>query len=676
MVQVAIALVVLIFGVLFPDTVFRFVAYYLFGGVLVWLSLVVIFYQHTQERLEALEEDDLAAARAGTGSVFEATRGAGQVAARRLKLMHGWLMPAVSLLLALYLALGAAGMLRHLGRVSDPGQAGRDFFRTNEMGWAIAICLFLAAICFIFSRFVAGMAKLPAWQNLRGGAAYGVGNALVLLTAAVGITFRFFDKDPVTLWVAYAIPAFMLFLVVEILVHFVLNMYRPRIAGAVPRPAFDSRVLSLLAAPESIVRSLNEAVNYQFGFDITSSWGYQLMLRSFGWLLAFGAVVMVLLNMIVVVEPYQQAVKLSGGEIIGDVHLSGIMWKLPWPFETANVYDVGRVRSLPLTAQRIENPEVEVWSDTIKADRVRAPFLVGGAPAGVGDPETAGAVELYSLVDAEMSLRYRIKSDGLLDYLAFASDERLRRGRFTVRQSILRVLALREVTQQLSELSVDEVIATDRQGFIDSVRRRVQAAYDDMSAGVEVVALDVPMLRPSGDVAKFWDDYATARAQRRETVAKSEQEVAVGLAFWIGDPEQAPRILAAIDVWKRLGDSLGRDDPAVIEQRLRVEEMLAESGGALAQRLAEAEAYRWIKLMQARAQVFKHAGQLAAYRAAPRLYTQRELMRVLSEKLVNRRKFILIGVDKRRFNLQIKLEETPSLFSFDDALPSEGGSGQ
>jgi len=184
------------------------------------------------------------------------------------------------------------------------------------------------------------------------------------------------------------------------------------------------------------------------------------------------------------------------------------------------------------------------------------------------------------------------------------------------------------------------------------------------------------MLRPSGDVAKFWDDYATARAQRRETVARSQQEVAVGLAFWIGDPDQAPRILEAIDVWRNLSDSLGPDDPAVVEQRLRVEGMLAESGGALAQRLAEAEAYRWIKLMQARAEVFKHTGQLAAYRAAPQLYAQREIMRTLSEKLVNRRKFILVGVDTRRFNVEIKLEETPSLFSFDDALPGEGGSGQ
>ena len=55
---------------------------------------------------------------------------------------------------------------------------------------------------------------------------------------------------------------------------------RPRRVGEFPRASFDSSSLSLLAQPGSVVRSINEAVNYQFGFDITSSWGYQLLLRS------------------------------------------------------------------------------------------------------------------------------------------------------------------------------------------------------------------------------------------------------------------------------------------------------------------------------------------------------------------------------------------------------------
>ena len=685
MLQIAIGLVLLLFGTLFPDTVFRFAAYYVFGGVLVWLSLVVIFYQHTQERLEALEEDELAAARTGTGSVFEATGGAGEVAANRLKLMHAWLMPVVSLLVSAYLAAGAFWMLRQLGRINDPGETGRDILLTNEMGWAVAICLFFAAICFIFARFVAGMAKLPAWKNLRGGAAFGVGNALVMLGAAIGLTLRFFEQDQVTLWVAYAIPLFMLLLVVEIVVHFVLNMYRPRITGEVPRPAFDSRVLSLLAAPESIVRSLNEAVNYQFGFDITSSWGYQLVLRSFGWLLALGVAVLVLMNMMVIVEPHQQAVKLKGGEIVGDVHSSGIMWKLPWPFETAAVHDVGRIRMLPLTAQRIENPDVQVWSASIKTDTVRQPFLVGGGAAvadpdsftsAVGGADDASGVELYSLVDVEMSLRYRIKSDGLLDYLNFASDQRRRRDTLSLREKTLKALALRTITQHLSELKLDEVIATGRRELIDSLRARIQESYDDMHAGTEVVALDVLMLRPSGDVAKFWDDYATAKAQRLGEVAEAEQEVPVSLAFYVGDPDQVPPILAAIDEWKRLTEQLGADDPAVIEQRLAVEQMFLRSGGSLAQTLDAAQAELWIKLMQARAEVFRHRGQLDAYLASPLLYKQREIMAVLSQMLPNRRKFVLVGVDPRRVNVSVKLQETPSMFNFGDAISSDGESSQ
>ena len=101
-----------------------------------------------------------------------------------------------------------------------------------------------------------------------------------------------------------------------------------------PRPAFYSRILSLFAAPDSIVRSINEAVNYQFGFDITSSWGYQLLLRSAVWLLVFAVASLVGLSAIVVVEPGHQAVRLRGGAVVGSVHEGSLFLKWPWPFET------------------------------------------------------------------------------------------------------------------------------------------------------------------------------------------------------------------------------------------------------------------------------------------------------------------------------------------------------
>jgi len=685
-IQAAIGLTLLLFGVVGGDTVFQFASYYVFGGLLVWLSLIVIFYQHTQARLEALEEDELAAARGGAGSVFEGGHDEGRVAARRLRLMHQWLMPAVSLLVMIYLGLGAFWMLRFLGTLNVPGAGGTDFLVTGHLGWAVATCLAFAALCFIFSRFVAGMARQEAWQNLRGGAGYMVGNALIMLAAAVGIIIRYFRPENLDVMqaVAYVVPVFMLLLVFETGVHFILNLYRPRIPGAVPRAAFDSRVLSLLAAPESIVRSLNEAVNYQFGFDITSSWGYQLLVRSFMWLLAFGALVLVGLNMIVVVEPHQQAVKLSGGAIVGGVHDSGIMWKAPWPFATAAVYDIDRIRSVHLTARRVEDPDVQAWSKEIKTDTKLDPFIVGGgreefaadlvaSTGAAGEPAQA---KLFSLVDAEISLDYRIRSDGLMDYLQFSTPRRWRGQRLDMQESALKALALRVVTRHLSALALGEVIAEGRGTLVTELRQRIQAAWDDMNTGVELVSVNIPMMRPSGGVGQYYEDYAIAMQQRREEVGKARQEEAVSLAYWMGDPNRVGEFLEAIDEFNRRHAELGPQDPAVIDQRIRVERMLSESGGALAQEIATAEAARWIALMVARAEALRQQGKVDAYRVAPQLFMKREFMRVLKETLPDRRKFVFVGVDPDRVNVKVDLQEPASLFSSSDLISGEGESGQ
>ena len=113
--------------------------------------------------------------------------------------------------------------------------------------------------------------------------------------------------------IVWGIVVFMLVVAGETALNFLLNLYRPRRAGETPRPAFDSRLLSLLSAPDSIVRSINEAVNYQFGFDITSSWGYQLLLRNFVRLAGILVVVVVGLTTLVIVEPQEQGMRLRFG---------------------------------------------------------------------------------------------------------------------------------------------------------------------------------------------------------------------------------------------------------------------------------------------------------------------------------------------------------------------------
>ncbi|MCH7571843.1 MAG: hypothetical protein IH891_02880, partial [Planctomycetes bacterium] len=104
--QFVIGLILLVFGLNLNDTAFVFGSMYTLSGLVVWLGLIVIFYQHKLECLEALEEDELASSRGSSAiSMFEKQDDELHVAARRLRMMHKWLMPIASLALAALLGL-------------------------------------------------------------------------------------------------------------------------------------------------------------------------------------------------------------------------------------------------------------------------------------------------------------------------------------------------------------------------------------------------------------------------------------------------------------------------------------------------------------------------------------------------------------------------------------------
>ena len=97
--QLAIGLTLLLYGLLGRDTSMVFASFYVLIGIGVWVALIVVFHQHRLERLEALEEDELREARPDA-SIFEASREETGLAARRLWQMHKWMLPIASLLVA------------------------------------------------------------------------------------------------------------------------------------------------------------------------------------------------------------------------------------------------------------------------------------------------------------------------------------------------------------------------------------------------------------------------------------------------------------------------------------------------------------------------------------------------------------------------------------------------
>lgn len=698
--QAAIGLTLLIFGRTASDLALTVASAPVLIGLLPWLGLLIVYHQHHLERLEALEEDEFAQTRAApddAGSFYRETR----VAARRLELMHRWVMPGLSLVhVILHAGLGALlFMALDTIRREEPL---RTFHLTTQIGWAISITLAFTAVAFIFSRFVAGMAKQPAWQNLRAGAGIMVANALVLLAIAVGLGVRFFGNDDVTRWVAsFGIPVFMWLLAGETLLLFFLGLYQPRVAGQAPRPAFDSRLMSLLAVPDSIVRGINDAINYQFGFEITSSWGYRLLIRSFLWLIGLGILVSLALNCLVVVEPTEQAVRVARGRITEERVLgSGLAWKLPWPFERVERYPVTEVRTLHLTGRRLRDRGAILWSDDLGQayDRPLEPFMV---TAGRAEPEPAAATPApgagtdqevtpsearaagsTSLVDAELVLRYRIRpDDGLLEWLRFSSDEPIRRSNRTVREQMLRSIALREITQQMSRLSIDDVLARRRDELPRLFSSAVQRAFDRARAGTEVLAVDVLLVRPAGEASSAFEEKTVAAQQRVQAIEAARRQVEIGYTELVGDPRLVEPLVREIDAWRRAQDAAYAAEAAderdrlqddADQRRARIQRILVDGGGEMGRRIMDAERDRWVKVMDSRAQAMRLAGEVAPFRTAPALYREREMLRLYSWSLPLRRKLVL-GIDPSRIALDVDIKDINPLFDISDAIAQDKG---
>ena len=712
--QAAMALGVFLFGRIGQDTTLVFGAVFVAIGILPWIALTVVFHQHRLERLEVLENDEIAAIRGDARSVFEGDREQSTAAAIRLRLMHQWLMPIVSLSYAALLALAAWWSLNWMAQLDDTAGNATTFRIGSALGWQVAACAGLSLIAFIFSRFVAGMSTQGAWQNLRGGAGVMVGNALVLLAIAVGVVFQVFQKTGVLEGVARGIGIFMILVASETALNLVLNLYRPRRPGETPRPAFDSKVLGLLAAPDSLVRTINEAVNYQFGFDITSSWGYQLMLRSVAWLAGLAAVVLVLLSTIVVVQPGEQAVRLRGGRVVGTPVQGALMWKLPWPFETVERFSTSRIRSLVVGPKPFDTSSVNFWPvDNAAATADRQPFIVlasslaaqasadlgpgtfaaqaaspsgapmasaaGGSvalasqpsgPDATADDALAGRVSSrFALVDADVLVNYRIKADGLLDFLTFSNDTRTRRSPLDMRERVLKAVAMRETSQFLSTQTIDQVLSPQGDSMVRQLRERIQAAYDRLESGVEVVSVLIPTLRPpAGDAAGMFEELSIDTQNARQLVQEAQRLASTSMAMMVGSVDAADRAAAAINRLRQLERELGRDAPAVLEQRALVESVLLESRAAAASVISAARAKRWKLLMDARGNAAKVLGQAPAFRAAPDLYRERAIMMVLGRELAKARNKYILGVDAARAGFDMEMVQPESGLNLADYL--------
>ncbi len=644
-------------------------AFFLLGGVIIWSAILLIYHQQKLVELEALEAEQIDRDREAIGAEALFAEGRAEidgllVARGRLEWMRRWLVPMLGLAAAVYLiAMGASlsyWVLPSWGTIGDI-----EWPQVTNASVTLGLVGGVAFLSFLFSRYTVGMARIgEMWRMMRAGGSYLAGSALVCGLTAGMLGFAAYGKATPEQVFACIVPILMCVIGAELLVNLLLDIYRPRQVGEIPRPAFDSRLLGLISEPGGVARTIADAVNYQFGFEVSKTWFYQLLER---WALVLvGAAVVVLFGMscLVIVEPGERAVVERFGSPLGLSDASirplepGLNLKLPWPIDCVTRYRVDHVESFRLgfgAWKRRNPPEVKevprlvLWTNPVHGPGEELDFVLPVRPEDTvarvtsRPATTQGAVgeepgtPAVNLVRASVPVMYRVN-----DLYKFAFN-------YANPETLIESAAYGELVKYVASRDLDQLLAVERRQISEDLTRLIQARCDEMRVGVEVIFVGVEDIHPPQKAAKQFEAYLNAKYERGAAIAKAEGEANKILSEVAGTRERAERLAKAIDHAQQL-ISDGAPEADMAKAYARVEELFAGTAdglpgvsGEAAETVAIARAIRWSEENQARARAVGFRKKLAPYRAAPRLYKTREIVEALTTGLFDAKKKFVIA---------------------------------
>lgn len=638
-IQVSLAVAFAVVGIWTESPAIQAATWHMLIGVPIWVILALVYSQSEVERREALAADRLANQDAASSVLFGGLSDELTRARQRRANLVTYGLPAVSFLVATSLIVAGVWLLWRFAALAasrDPGTVTTLAPAANPVG-LMFVSGALSFVAFIAARWISGYTRVREWQLLRGGASYLMSCfVLAALVLAGAIVAAILDDTWFFRVVAVAVPAVMILVGLEILLTGLLEAYRPKRPGELPRPAFDSRVLGLLTAPESLGQVVGDLINYQFGVEVSRSWLYRLLGSAVTPLSLLGAAVLLGLSCLLVVGPDEQGVVLRFGEVRGSARGPGLHAKLPWPVETSATYPVGRVQQITVSsdaAGRSADEPALLW--TSKDDRLA---MVGMEyyPTVLDAAAQGAATSGMGLVAADVVVQYRVRD--LLPFLA---------GSLSPREALV-VVTQQEASRYFGSHALDDLLTRGRTAGGPALEQAIQSRVDALGLGLDVVGVAVTSLRPpGGKVARAFHRQIGAQQERETLIQDGRKQAVMTLARVAGSVDLSSRINGAIVELDALRTGAATDGPEtarlVAAREVEIERLLGEARGEAAELIHAARGYRWSKAIGERSAQERFAGELLAFEKSPTYYRTRRFLEVLADGLAERRKFVIAG---------------------------------
>ena len=553
------------------------------------------------ERLEKLEIDELARTKGGS-SLFEAKDSEVFPARRAREQFEKFFVPGFGVLLLLLEAGGAWLLWRWIATATN-------VIAPDRAMPALSLFAIFALLLFLLGRFSVTMARLENHRLLRPGASFLLLGAYICFIAALAIAGVKTELPRLDHYVAKVLCVLLGLMAAEIFITLLLEIYRPRVKGKISRLVYDSRIVGILAQPESLFTTAAQTIDYQFGFNVSETWFFQLLKKNLLVLLLAQVAVLLLSTCVVFVDAGEQAVlERFGKPVAGGVLTPGAHFKLPWPVDRVYHYRTEQIQTFDVgytPDAQSENGNTILWSVSHAKEEN---FLVGNRePVTIKNENTDTNDTLkappVSLITVSIPVQFQIN-----DVMAWAYQNADPAG-------LLQDLATRAVVHYLAGVDLNSVMSQARLEAAQTLRDQIQTAADARQLGVKILFVGLQDIHPPVKVAGDYEKVVGAEQSKLAAVLNARANaiqtnaVAGALAFTTTNVAEATR------------------------QRLEVSAL-------------------------AKAALFTN--QIPAFAAAPSVYRQRAYFQTFASATGNARKYILLVTNTQDvviFDLEDKIRE-------------------
>ena len=551
-----------------------------------FLTALVAWFQmrlNLREEVEQIELADLARSRS-QASMFDSTAAETFPARRSREQFERYLIPIFTLLLFLLEAGAVAWFYRRLTskEAPEPIVAALPGFLFGGLG----------LVLFLLGRYSARLAQLEKSQLLRpSAAALILGAFLSFLTSAIeGVEFFGFPQyDRYAGWILVAALALI---GLETLFALIFEAYRPRVAGQESRLIYESRLMGLLGQPSGIFSTLAQAVDYQFGFNVSETWFYQFFQQNILKLFLVQAGLIWLATTIIVVDPGEQALKERFGARVAVLE-PGLHFKWPYPVDEIRRYNTRLLQSINvgfITDQSLEREDTIVWTRSHYKEEIN--FLVASGEQNIGSGANTNQTDTVpvNLLTASIPVQFFVRDLAQWGYEHIDPAGTLER------------IANREVVRHLASVDMEKVMSFGRAEVSVALRKAIQKAADAAKLGVEIVFVGLQDIHPPTGTKEI------GVAAAYEKLIGAEQDRATAILAAEGD---ARRIVLSAEA-----ESVRLVNDAKDTAIRRESDAAGRSG--------------------------RFASQMIAHHAAPAVYETRAQVETFTKAVADARKYVVV----------------------------------